>query len=93
MIRAGIVGATGFTGGELCRLLLRHPHASIAWVMSISQAGVPLASIHADLEGDTDLVCTAEPTEDCDVVFLCVDHGAASSLLVPVPLDDVPHGD
>lgn len=85
MIRAGIVGATGFTGGELCRLLLRHPHVNIAWVLSTSQSGTSLARIHADLEGDTDLVCVAEPTEDCDVVFLCVDHGAASSLLSRYP--------
>lgn len=85
MIRVGIVGATGFTGGELCRLLLQHPQAEIAWVMSTSQAGVPLGRIHADLEGETSLVFVAQPTEECDVIFLCVDHGMASKLLAQNP--------
>ncbi|MFM8473304.1 MAG: N-acetyl-gamma-glutamyl-phosphate reductase [Candidatus Kapaibacterium sp.] len=85
MIRAGIVGVSGFTGGELARLLLRHPEASIAWAMSTTQAGMRLSDVHRDLEGDTDIVLRAEPDADCDVVFLCVDHGTASSLLASYP--------
>ncbi|RYD93790.1 MAG: N-acetyl-gamma-glutamyl-phosphate reductase, partial [Sphingobacteriales bacterium] len=54
-VRAGIVGGAGYTGGELLRILLRHPFAEIAFVHSRSQAGSPVTSIHSDLLGETDL--------------------------------------
>lgn len=55
MIRVGIIGGAGYTGGELIRLLVNHPSAEIAFVHSKSNAGNPLHKIHADLLGDTDL--------------------------------------
>jgi N-acetyl-gamma-glutamyl-phosphate reductase len=80
-IRAGIVGGAGYTGGELLRLLLRHPQVDVAFVHSNSQAGKPVSSVHRDLVGDTDLRFAAEYQTDVDVWFLCAGHGEARKLL------------
>jgi N-acetyl-gamma-glutamyl-phosphate reductase len=80
-IRAGIMGAAGYTGGELIRLLVNHPEAEIAFAHSKSQAGRKLASVHAGLDGDTDLVFSESANEPADVVFLCMGHGESKALL------------
>ncbi len=80
-LRAGIVGGAGYTGGELIRLLINHPSVEIAFIHSTSNAGNPIASIHADLAGDTDLAFTGELQDDIDVLFLCVGHGDAKKFL------------
>ena len=59
-IKAGIVGAAGYTGGELIRILLNHPNAEITFAHSKSQAGKSVHATHTDLLGDTDLVFTGE---------------------------------
>jgi N-acetyl-gamma-glutamyl-phosphate reductase len=81
MIRAGIIGGAGYTGGELIRLLLRHPGAVISYVQSKSNAGNPLHKVHGDLLGDTGLTFTAEHHNDVDVIFLCAGHGEARKFL------------
>ena len=53
-IRIGITGGAGYTGGELIRILLNHPHAEMVFVQSKSNAGQPLSSVHQDLAGETD---------------------------------------
>ncbi len=80
-IKIGIVGGAGYTGGELIRLLINHPHANIAFVHSKSNAGNKIAKIHADLTGETDLVFTGTLNDDIDVLFLCVGHGEARTFL------------
>lgn len=80
-IRVGIAGAAGYTGGELIRILLRHPHASVAWAHSHSQAGKPVSHTHDDLVGLTDGVFTNQLSWDIDVLFLCVGHGEARKFL------------
>jgi len=50
-LKIGIQGAAGYTGGELLRILLRHPQADIVSVQSSSNAGNPVASVHQDLFG------------------------------------------
>lgn len=80
-IRAGIIGGAGYTGGELIRILINHPDASLIFVNSKSNAGKPVHSIHSDLNGDTDLVFSADFNEDVDVLFLCVGHGDAKKFL------------
>lgn len=88
-IRAGIAGSAGYTGGELIRLLLRHPHTHIQWAHSDSQAGRPVASVHRDLTGETDLYFSAEmDPESIDVLFLCYGHGAARRFLEAQRLPD-----
>ena len=81
MIRAGIIGGAGYTGGELIRLLLRHPGAVISYVQSKSNAGNPLHKVHGDLLGDTGLTFTAEHHNDVDIIFLCTGHGEARKFL------------
>lgn len=81
MIRAGIIGGAGYTGGELIRLLLRHPQAEITFVQSKSNAGNPLHQIHGDLAGDTSLLFSADHHYDIDVLFLCAGHGEARKFL------------
>ena len=81
MIRVGIIGGAGYTGGELIRLLLRHPKASISFVQSKSNAGNPIGQIHTDLAGDTEITFTAEHHYDVDVLFLCAGHGEAKKFL------------
>jgi N-acetyl-gamma-glutamyl-phosphate reductase len=86
MIKAGIVGGAGYTGGELLRLLIRHPLVNIVFVHSNSNAGNPLHKVHADLLGDTDLHFTNQLTNNIDVLFLCVGHGEAKKFLTEYPI-------
>jgi len=86
-IRAGIIGAAGYTGGELIRLLLRHPQVNIAYAQSKSNAGKPVASVHRDLAGDTELLFSAGMDTEADVLFLCAGHGEARAFLTA---NDVP---
>ncbi|WP_375417000.1 N-acetyl-gamma-glutamyl-phosphate reductase [uncultured Hymenobacter sp.] len=80
-IKVGIVGGAGFTAGELIRLLLPHPAAEITAVVSSSNAGAPVASVHDDLLGDTDLQFQSELSGDENVVFLCLGHGNSKTFL------------
>ena len=82
MIRIGILGAAGYTGGELIRLLLNHPEAEIVFANSESNAGNLVADVHEGLYGDTDLRFTDEmPFNDVDVVFFCFGHGKSEAYL------------
>jgi N-acetyl-gamma-glutamyl-phosphate reductase len=80
-ITAGIIGAAGYTGGELIRILLQHPKVSIKYCYSRSQHGKPISSVHTDLEGDTSLYFTNEIDTAIDVVFLCLPHKEAKPFL------------
>lgn len=80
-IKVAITGAAGYTGGELIRLLLTHPHTELVNIHSTSNAGKALSTVHADLLGDTKLLFSHEPYADADVLFLCVGHGDAKKFL------------
>jgi N-acetyl-gamma-glutamyl-phosphate reductase len=80
-VNIGIVGGAGYTGGELLRVLLRHPNAHITFVHSTSSAGELVSKVHADLIGDTNLKFASELDENMDVLFLCVGHGDAKKFL------------
>ncbi len=73
-IRVAIAGGTGYTGGELFRILLNHPNAEIVAATTTSSEGTPVASVHRDLIGETDL-CFGTELNDPDVIFLCLGHG------------------
>ena len=78
--RAGIVGAAGFAGIELVRLLSRHPDFEIACVTSDALAGTRVASAYPAFEGTCDLVFESTAEADlasCDVAFLAVPHTAS----------------
>jgi N-acetyl-gamma-glutamyl-phosphate reductase len=80
-VNIGIVGGAGYTGGELLRVLLRHPNAHISFVHSTSSAGELVSKVHADLVGDTQLKFTNTLDQNIDVLFLSVGHGDASKFL------------
>ncbi len=82
MIRIGILGAAGYTGGELIRVLLGHPEAEIVFANSESNAGNLVSDVHEGLIGDTQLRFTDEmPFERVDVVFFCFGHGKSAAFL------------
>ena len=82
MIRVGILGAAGFTGGELIRLLVNHPEGEIVFANSESNAGNSVADIHEGLYGDTDMKFTSEmPFDKIDVVFFCFGHGKSEAFM------------
>lgn len=81
MIKVAIAGGAGYTAGELIRLLLLHPSVSISAIQSSSNAGKPIAVVHSDLLGDTDLLFTDQLPQDADVLFLCKGHGQSRQFL------------
>ncbi|MGM0554270.1 MAG: N-acetyl-gamma-glutamyl-phosphate reductase [Pseudomonadota bacterium] len=86
-IRIGVVGATGYTGVELLRLLAGHPAAELAVVTSRGDAGRPVADLFPSLRGVVDRVFSAPDPDalgDCDVVFFATPHGVAHALAAPL---------
>ena len=82
MIKVGILGAAGYTGGELIRLLINHPEAEIVFANSESNAGNYVYDVHEGLLGDTNLKFTDEmPFDKVDVVFFCFGHGKSEQFL------------
>ena len=82
MIKIGILGAAGYTGGELIRLLIHHPEAQMVFANSESNAGNYVADIHEGLYGDTDMKFTADmPFDDVDVIFFCFGHGKSEAFI------------
>ncbi|NHC60748.1 N-acetyl-gamma-glutamyl-phosphate reductase [Paenalcaligenes suwonensis] len=79
-IKVGIVGATGYTGVELLRLLALHPNAEVVAVTSRQEDGMPVADMFPNLRGHIDAVFQtpdAAQLEKCDVVFFATPHGVA----------------
>ncbi|GGF47876.1 N-acetyl-gamma-glutamyl-phosphate reductase [Echinicola rosea] len=88
-IKTAIIGAAGYTGGELLRILVHHPNCELVYIHSNSQKGKKIDEVHPDLIGDSDLVFTEEVrTEGLDAVFLGLPHGQAKSFLEENKFDD-----
>ena len=82
MVKVGILGAAGYTGGELIRLLLNHPEVEIVFANSESNAGNLFSDVHEGLLGETEQCFTAEmPFDQVDVVFFCFGHGKSEAFL------------
>lgn len=81
MLKAGIIGGSGYTGGELIRILLNHSQVEIDFVYSTTRAGKAVSSAHPDLLGTTDLNFTGTVNAEADVVFLCLGHGNSTKFL------------
>lgn len=85
----GILGATGLTGAELLRLLLRHPQVEIAWLSSGSQAGTSIGKVYpAFLSRLPEKTATLIPMEEAwkkapDAVFSCLPHAASAAAVEP----------
>ena len=82
MIRAGVVGATGYAGAELVRLLSGHPGAKLAAISSVSFEGKPLSEVYPAYYHLCDMVCgtRSEVIEKSDVVFAALPHGLSQEL-------------
>ncbi|MEQ8822353.1 MAG: N-acetyl-gamma-glutamyl-phosphate reductase [Sumerlaeia bacterium] len=86
-VTAAILGATGYGGGELLRLLGAHPRVEVAYATSRSKAGVPVGQVHRGMLGRSDLQFS-DPAPDaiidaCDVVFGAMPHAASAQALAP----------
>jgi N-acetyl-gamma-glutamyl-phosphate/LysW-gamma-L-alpha-aminoadipyl-6-phosphate reductase len=78
MIKASIIGASGYTGGELLRLLLHHPQVEVAQATSRSRLGEYVYQTHPNLRKQTNLKFSdPEQIQPADVLFLCLPHGQA----------------
>jgi LysW-gamma-L-alpha-aminoadipyl-6-phosphate/LysW-L-glutamyl-5-phosphate reductase len=81
-LRVSIVGGSGYTGGELVRLLLFHPNVELAQVASGSRAGQYVHSAHPNLRKITSIrFCHPDDLTSCDVLFLCLPHGVSSEAI------------
>ncbi len=93
-VSVGIVGGSGYTGGELLRYLHGHPHARVTQITSREYAGQYVYTVHPTLRGASDLqFIHPDALTACDVLFLCLPHGTASrqieryAALAPVVID------
>jgi LysW-gamma-L-alpha-aminoadipyl-6-phosphate/LysW-L-glutamyl-5-phosphate reductase len=84
-MRVAIVGGSGYAGGELMRLLLKHPNAEIKYVTSRKLTGKPVSIVNPNLDGLTNLKYVMPNldviTKDVDVVFLATPHGESQNLV------------
>jgi len=82
MIRAAVMGAAGYIGGELLRILLGHPGVEVAAAVSSQFPGRGIGAVHPNLRGVTDLAfCGIEDLDTCDVLFLATPHRSTMTLL------------
>ena len=88
MIRVGIIGAAGYTAGELIRILVNHSEVEVVFVHSESNAGNLVADVHSGLIGDTDLKFSSEYSlDDVDVLFMCSGHGKSKEFWALHPFE------
>ena len=90
-IKAGIIGATGYAGAELARLLVNHPDVEIAAVASVSYEGQDIADIYPNLAEILPMTL-GNPDDiipDCDVVFASVPHGVSEEIAVKCMAHDI----
>ena len=87
-IKVAVAGGTGYTAGELLRILINHPDVEICSVMSTTSAGRSITDFHRDLLGETDLKFT-DTLGQPDVVFLCLGHGLSREF---IDTHDIPDG-
>lgn len=84
MIAVAVVGGTGYTGVELLRLLVTHPHVDLKYITSRSESGNKVADMFPNLRGFTD-ICFTEPVletlAECDVVFFATPNGTAMKMV------------
>ncbi len=81
MIKIGIIGGSGYTGGELIRILLNHRQVKLDFVYSTTRAGKKISTAHPDLLGITNMNFTGNVDLNIDLVFLCLGHGNSTKFL------------
>ncbi len=92
MKKVAIIGAAGYTAGELLRILLRHPEVEVAYLHSESQAGKKVSEVHTDLVGETELrfegARAGAKFSEIEAVFLCMGHGRSKGWVEEHPLPE-----
>ena len=83
----GIVGANGYTGSELVRLLAFHPHVSLSFLYSRSNPGIKISDLYPDLTAVCEDVLTDQP-EETDILFLCLPHKESQNWLEQNPVKE-----
>ena len=81
MKTVGIIGASGYTGGELLRLVINHPLLILDFVYSKTRPGIDVTETHQDLLGQVKLKFTDKVKTDIDILFLCLGHSNSSTFL------------
>jgi len=81
-LTVSIVGASGYAGGELLRILMGHPHVALKQASSESHPGRPIHSVHANLRGLLPMkYCKYDELEDCDILFAAVPHHVSMKIM------------
>ncbi|WP_312992479.1 N-acetyl-gamma-glutamyl-phosphate reductase [Chryseobacterium flavum] len=83
----GIIGANGYTGSELIRLLAFHPHVTLSFLYSRSNSGTSISDLYPDLTTVCEMVLTDKP-EEVDILFLCLPHKESQNWLTQNPVKD-----
>ncbi|RNA62177.1 N-acetyl-gamma-glutamyl-phosphate reductase [Chryseobacterium nematophagum] len=81
MKKVGIIGANGYTGSELIRLLIFHPNVHLSFLYSRSNSGTKISDLYPDLTTICEMVLTDKP-QDVDILFLCLPHKESQNWLV-----------
>jgi N-acetyl-gamma-glutamyl-phosphate reductase len=87
MKTAGIVGANGYTGSELVRVLAFHPNVTLSFLYSRSNSGIRISDLYPDLTAVCEMVLTDKP-EDVDILFLCLPHKESQNWLTQNAVND-----
>jgi len=84
-MKVGVIGASGFVGGEMLRLLISHPKVEISMVTSRQYVGEYVSRIQPSLKGFTDITFSEldydKLSDKCDLVFTAVPHGTATEIV------------
>jgi N-acetyl-gamma-glutamyl-phosphate reductase len=89
-MKIGVIGGSGYAGGELLRLLAQHPHFEVAKVSAHSNAGEKITSIHPQLRsysGVNFLQFSPKEFDECELVFLALPHGESTKVVSQLPQD------
>lgn len=87
-MKIGVIGGSGYAGGELLRLLAEHPHFEVGAVSAHSNAGEQITSIHPQLQGYAGISFTSFPSpdyQDCELVFIALPHGESAKIISSLP--------
>ena len=86
-MKIGVIGASGYSGGELLRLLASHPHFQVEYVAAGTQAGASITSVHPQLisyAGRNFEATSTERMNDCDLIFTALPHGESAKLIAEI---------
>jgi N-acetyl-gamma-glutamyl-phosphate reductase len=88
-MKIGVVGASGYAGGELLRLLSAHPHFEVSAITAHSNAGEEITSVHPQLQsyaGEKFSAFSAADFDDCELIFLALPHGESAKVISELPI-------